>query len=75
MKRLVPVITLALLSPFVAEILFGATPLSRVSSLLPLTLLYGGGAVLIREMARRFGPGWYRIALAVIIALIYFARR
>jgi len=71
MKRFIPVIALALLSPFIAEILFGATPLSRVSSLLPLTLLYGGGAVLIREMARRLGPGWYRIALfAAAYALI-----
>ncbi len=35
MKRNVPVLTLALLSPFVAEILFGATPLSRVASLPP----------------------------------------
>src|ERR1035438_7385206 len=62
MKRNVPVLTLALLSPFVAEILFGATPLSRLASLPPLILLYGGGAVLIRELARRISSGWDRVA-------------
>ncbi|MGB8259192.1 MAG: hypothetical protein WCE75_02525 [Terracidiphilus sp.] len=58
MKRLLPVLVLALLSPFIAEVLLGATPLSRADSLLPLTLLYGGGAVAIRELARRRGSGW-----------------
>jgi hypothetical protein len=71
MKRFFPVLALALLSPFVAEVLFGATPLSRLASLPPLILLYGGGAVLIRELARRIGPGWDRIAwLAAAYALV-----
>jgi hypothetical protein len=71
MKRYVPVLTLALLSPFVAEILFGATPLSRFQSLPPLILLYGGGAVLIRELARRISSGWDRVAwLAAAYALV-----
>ena len=71
MKRNVPVLTLALLSPFVAEILFGATPLSRFASLPPLILLYGGGAVLIRELARRISSGWDRVAwLAAAYALV-----
>lgn len=61
MKRLAPVFTLALLSPFIAEILFGATPLSRVASFPPLILLYGGGAVLIRETAHRTRGGWAAI--------------
>jgi len=61
MKRLIPFFTLALLSPFIAEILFGATPLSRSASLPPLLLLYGGGAVLIRELARRTSRPWTTI--------------
>ena len=63
MRRYAPVLVLFVLSPFVAEVLFGATTISRIGGLLPTSLLYGGGAVLIRELARRRGPGWGRIAL------------
>jgi hypothetical protein len=45
-----------------AEVLFGATPISRIGVLLPVVPLYGDGALLIRELARRRG-GWTRIAL------------
>jgi hypothetical protein len=47
----------------VSELLFGATPLSNLGALLVVVPLYGGGAVLIRELARRRGPGWNRIFL------------
>ena len=53
MKRYAPVFTLAFLAPFIAEFLFGATPISRIGGFVFLLLLYGGGAVLIRELARR----------------------
>jgi len=43
--------------------LFGATPLSRIGALLVVAPLYGGGAILIRELARRRGPGWRQIFL------------
>lgn len=57
------VLVLFVLSPFIAEILLGATPVSRLESLIPVTMLYGGGAVLIRELARRKDRGWTRILL------------
>jgi len=63
MRRYLPVFTLLLLSPFVAEVLFGATPLSRLFALLIVIPLYGGGAILVRELARRHGPGWGRVFL------------
>jgi hypothetical protein len=63
MRRYLPVVTLFFLSPWVAEVLFGATPLSRLGALLVVAPLYGGGAVLIRELARRRGPGWTGIFL------------
>jgi len=63
MRRYLPVVTLFFLSPWVAELLFGATPLSRLGSLLVVAPLYGGGAILVRELARRRGPGWTRIFL------------
>jgi hypothetical protein len=63
MRRYAPVLVLFVLSPLVAEFLFGTTPVSRLGSLLLELPLYGGGAVLIRELARRRGSGWGRIAL------------
>jgi hypothetical protein len=63
MQRYLPVLTLFILSPWVAEVLFGATPLSRLGALLVVAPLYGGGAILIRELARRRGPGWGPIFL------------
>src|SRR6266540_23584 len=63
MQRYLPVLTLFILSPWVAEVLFGATPLSRLGALLVVAPLYGGGAILIRELARRHGPGWGPIFL------------
>jgi hypothetical protein len=63
MRRYTPVLALFVLSPFLAEFLFGATPVSNLGGLLPVTAIYGGGAVLIRELARRRGPGWGRITL------------
>src|SRR4029453_17394111 len=47
-------LTLALLSPLVGEVLFGAVPLTRLPfGLRGLIGLYGGGAVLVREIVRR----------------------
>jgi hypothetical protein len=63
MRRYAPVFVLIVLSTFIGEVLFGATPISRLGGLVVVTPLYGGGAVLIRELARRRGPGWGRIAL------------
>jgi hypothetical protein len=63
MSQFAPVIVLFVLSPVVAEFLFGATPVSRLGSLVVVAPLYGGGVVLIRELARRRGFGWGRIAL------------
>lgn len=63
MRRYAPVLVLFILSPLIAEFLFGATPVSNLPALLPGLAVYGGGAVLIRELARRRGSGWGRIAL------------
>lgn len=60
--RYAPVLVLLVLS-LVAEVLFGATPISRLGALLPVTAIYGSVAVLIRELARRKGPGFGRIVL------------
>jgi hypothetical protein len=56
------------LSPLIGEFLLGNLPITWLWVLLTLTPLYGGGALLIRETARRFGLGWPSM---VILGLVY----
>ena len=66
MRRLAPVFVLLFLSPAVAELLSGSTPLAQFfypPSLLLELGLYGAGAILIRELARRRGLGWSSILI------------
>ena len=51
------------LSPLVGEFLLGTQAITQLGGLLILAPLYGGGAVLIREVARRTGRGWPTIVL------------
>lgn len=58
-----------MLSPFVGEFLLGniePVPSSWLASLLPLILLYGGGALVIREVTRRLGRGYPTMALFAV---------
>src|SRR5699024_11345040 len=67
--RLLPPFVLLVLSPFVGEFLLGniePVPSSWLASLLPLVLLYGGGALVIREMTRRLGRGYPTMALFAV---------
>ena len=64
-------IGLVLLAPTVGEFLLGNIPISQYASVLVLAPLYGGGALLVRETARRLGRGWPTITLfAAAYALI-----
>jgi hypothetical protein len=58
MRRALPAIGLFFLSPLVAEYLLGNLPITAIAALVLLAPLYGGGAVLIREVTRRAGRGW-----------------
>jgi len=61
MRRVLPAIGLYFLTPLVAEFLFGniaITSLFSILAFLSASLLYGGGALLIREGVRRAGSGW-----------------
>ena len=62
-RRLLPVISLWLLAPLVAEYLLGSLPVSLIAILPLMAAMYGSGALLIREAARRSGGGWVTIAL------------
>ena len=68
MRRLAPVFVLFSLSPFVAEFLLGDFPLTYLPLLFVLAPMYGGGAVLIRELTRRAGRGWPTI---IVLALAF----
>jgi hypothetical protein len=61
-------VSLFLLAPLVAEFLLGNLPLTALPALILLAPLYGGGALLIREVVRRTGRGWPSI---VVLALAY----
>jgi hypothetical protein len=62
-RRHAPVLVLLLLAPFVAEVLGGSTPASMLAGF-PLSVgLYGTGALLVREVARKRGLGWISILL------------
>src|SRR5215472_17475827 len=51
--RLTPQLTLLLLAPFIAEVLFGSVPLTHLWAFPLIVGLYGGSALLIRELVRR----------------------
>ena len=67
MKRLIPPVTLFFLAPVIAELLSGSAPPAeffRPIGLAVLTILYGGGAILVREITIRWKKGW--ISLLVL---------
>lgn len=67
-RRSLPALGLFFLSPLVAEFLLGNIPISALFALFGLAPLYGGGAVLIRELVRRRGWGYPSV---VVLALAY----
>ena len=63
MRRVAPALVLYVLSPFVAEFLLGDFPVTVLWLILLLGPMYGGGALLIRELTRRTGRGWPTMVL------------
>lgn len=58
MRRILPAVGLFFLSPLVAEFLLGDIPITGLFALILVGPMYGGGALLIREVCRRAGWGW-----------------
>ena len=58
LRRVGPAIGLFFLAPLVAEFLLGDLPINMLGVLVILAPMYGGGALLIREVVRRTGRGW-----------------
>jgi len=67
-RKIAPVLVLFFMSPFVAEFLLGNISISAIFLLVILAPMYGGGAIVIRELARRFNRGWPTI---IFLALAY----
>jgi hypothetical protein len=71
LRRVAPAAGLFLLAPLVGEYLLGNVSIVELGALPVLALLYGSGAVLVREVARRTGRGWPAIlALGLAYGLI-----
>ncbi len=66
LRRIAPALGLFILSPLVGEFLLGNASIDALPMGLALAPMYGGGAVLIREAARRAGKGWPTIFLLAL---------
>ena len=53
MRRPGSIVLLLLLAPTIAELLGGATQISQLGYVVFLIPMYGAGALLVRELARR----------------------
>jgi hypothetical protein len=70
-RCLAAAITLFFVSPLVAEYLLGDFSIAWLPLLLLMAPMYGGGALLIREVTRRSGRGWpTMLLLSAAYALI-----
>lgn len=70
-RRFVPALGLFFLAPLVGEYLLGNLPITWLWALLSLAPLYGGGALLIREITRRLRLGWPgMVALGLVYAVV-----
>jgi hypothetical protein len=63
MRRMLPSIVLVLVAFLVAELLPGSAPITQPALWPFLLLIYGPGALLIRESVRRLDRGWESILL------------
>jgi hypothetical protein len=57
-RGIAPAISLYFVAPLVAEYLLGDIPIKMLGVVAILAPMYGGGALLIREIVRRTGRGW-----------------
>jgi|HubBroStandDraft_6_1064221.scaffolds.fasta_scaffold128236_3 hypothetical protein len=70
-RHLAPAFTLIFLAPFIAEVLSGATRVSFLFAFVPELMMWGCGALLIREVVRRWGGGWTSILLLGLALAVF----
>ena len=56
-------LTLVVLAPLIGEVLSGATRISFIFAFVPEMMVWGCGALIIRELVRRWGGGWTSVLL------------
>ena len=61
--RWLAALALLILSPLIAEYLLGSMPVAMLPILPVMMLMYGAGALLIRDIVRRAGKGWPSLIL------------
>jgi len=61
--RLKPALSLILLAPLIAEYLLGSLSFKQLVLFPIMVLMYGAGALFVREMTRRTNRGWPTIIL------------
>jgi hypothetical protein len=62
-ESVAPVVALLVLSPVIGEVLSGATRLSFIFVLVSEIMVWGCGALIIREVVRRWKGGWTSVLL------------
>ncbi len=62
-RRWTAALTLVFLAPFIGEVLSGATRLSFIFAFIPEMMVWGCGALIIRETVRRWSAGWTSMLL------------
>ena len=62
-RKIAPALALAVLAPGIAEVLSGATRLSYLFAYIPEIMVWGCGALLIRELVLRWRGGWISMLL------------
>ncbi|HET7536282.1 MAG TPA: hypothetical protein VFJ90_07505 [Candidatus Didemnitutus sp.] len=62
-RRLKPAFSLVVLTPLIAEYLLGSLSFAQLVLFPIMMLMYGAGALFVREVARRSGRGWPAIVL------------
>ena len=56
-------LTLVVLAPLIGEVLSGATRISFIFVFVPEMMVWGCGALIIRELVKRWGGGWTSVLL------------
>jgi hypothetical protein len=71
LARVAPAVALFFLAPLVGEFLLGNMAIDALPGMIVLAPMYGGAAVLIREMTRRSGRGWPTMLLLGLAYAIF----
>ena len=70
-RHLAPAFTLVFLAPFIGEVLSGATRVSFLFAFVPELMMWGCGALIIRELVKRWGGGWTSMLLLGLALAVF----